>query len=210
MSPVSPVSSIEHATVILIDDDELLSAVLAAVLVSVQIRVRSFTSAQAYLNEYDASAAGCIISDIRMPGMDGLSLQKNLKALRAINPLIFITSHADVSMAVHAMQQGAFDFLEKPVDHPRLINAVQRALTSDRDHRDGLARLGEIRRRFDALTRREQEVLDLMADGKPNKLIAAQLNIAERTVEYHRASLMEKTKASSLAHLLRMKIALEQ
>jgi two-component system, LuxR family, response regulator FixJ len=203
-------SSSDRANVVLIDDDELLSAALASVLQAAQFNVRCYHHAQNYLNEYDRARPGCVVSDIRMPGMDGLSLQQQLNSRGAINPVIFITSHADVTMAVHAMREGAFDFLEKPVDNRRLIGSVQRALDADRTNRSRLAVVEDIARRFESLTRREREVLELMANGKPNKLIAAQLNIAERTVEYHRASLMEKTAAPSLAHLLRMRLELEK
>ena len=210
MSTVSSLPGGQRPTVVLIDDDELLASALASVLRAAQFNVRSYDQAQSYLDAYDPSEPGCVVSDIRMPGMDGLSLQQQLNKRGAVNPVIFITSHADVTMAVHAMREGAFDFLEKPVDDRRLIGSVQRALEIDQTNRAKLAVVEDISRRFDALTRREREVLNLMADGKPNKLIAAELNIAERTVEYHRASLMEKTDAPSLAHLLRMKLELER
>jgi two-component system, LuxR family, response regulator FixJ len=210
MSTVSSLSGAHRPIVVLIDDDELLASALASVLRAAHFNVRSYDQAQTYLDAYDPSEPGCVVSDIRMPVMDGLSLQQQLNKRGAINPLIFITSHADVTMAVHAMREGAFDFLEKPVDDRRLIGSVQRALEIDQTNRSKLAVVEDISRRFDALTRREREVLNLMAAGKPNKLIAAELNIAERTVEYHRASLMEKTDAPSLAHLLRMKLELER
>lgn len=210
MSTASTVSGGDRSTVVLIDDDELLSAALSSVLCCAQLGVRAYHSAQTYLDEYDSTEPGCVVSDIRMPGMDGLTLQQHLNRQGAINPIIFITSHADVTMAVHAMREGAFDFLEKPVDNTRLIDSVHRALERDRSNRSKLAIMGDAAHRFESLTKREREVLDLLADGKPNKLIAARLNIAERTVEYHRASVMEKTAAASLASLLRMKLELER
>jgi FixJ family two-component response regulator len=139
-----------------------------------------------------------------MPGMSGLELQQQLNLRGAIIPVIFITGHGDIPMAVEAMQHGAFDFLQKPFRDQDLIDRIQRALERDARSRAALAHHEQIRERFNSLTPREREVLALMTRGKPNKVMAAELGVSQRTVEIHRARVMEKTGAASLAQLVRM------
>ena len=144
-----------------------------------------------------------------MPGMSGLELQQQLNLRGAIIPVIFITGHGDIPMAVEAMQHGAFDFLQKPFRDQDLIDRIQRALERDDRNRATLAQHERIRARFATLTPREREVLTLMTRGKPNKVMAADLGVSQRTVEIHRARVMEKTGAPSLAQLVRMAMDLE-
>jgi len=146
---------------------------------------------------------------VRMPGMSGLELQQQLNLRGAVIPVIFITGHGDIPMAVEAMQQGAFDFLQKPFRDQDLIDRIQRALERDSRSRAALDEHSRIRQRLDSLTPREREVLTLMTRGKPNKVMAAELGVSQRTVEIHRARVMEKSGAASLAQLVRMVMDLE-
>jgi FixJ family two-component response regulator len=146
------------------------------------------------------------VLDIRMPGMSGLELQVKLNERHSILPIIFITGHGDVPMAVEAMQAGAVDFIQKPFRDQDLIDRINRALEKDREMRSQLRERDEIRRRMSQLTPREREVLELVTQGKANKVIAGDLNVSQRTVEIHRARVMEKMGANSLAHLVRMVI----
>jgi FixJ family two-component response regulator len=165
------------------------------------------SSATEFLNSYDPQQPGCAVFDVRMPGMSGLALQGELNQRGAIIPVIFITGHGDVPMAVEAIQNGAFDFLQKPFHEDDLLNCIQRALSRDRDTRSQLGEKDRIRARLAALTPRERQVLKLVTAGKPNKIMAADLGVSQRTVEIHRANLMEKMGATSLAHLVRMEMA---
>jgi FixJ family two-component response regulator len=149
------------------------------------------------------------VLDVRMPGMSGLELQQFLNLRGAVIPVIFITGHGDIPMAVEAMQQGAFDFLQKPFRDQDLLDRVQRALEKDRGNRAQLREKNRIQERRDSLTPREREILDLMTRGKPNKVMAADLGVSQRTVEIHRARVMEKMGASSLAQLVRMVMDLD-
>jgi FixJ family two-component response regulator len=195
--------------VFIVDDDDAVRASLRLLLKSVGIAATALGSAQEYLKNIDAVQPGCLLLDIRMPGMSGLELQQELNLRGAIVPVIFITGHGDVPMAVEAMKQGAFDFLQKPFRDQQLIDCVQRALAKDHDNRVTLAEHGKIRARLESLTPREREVLDLMIRGKPNKVMAADLGVSQRTVEIHRARVMEKMAAGSLAQLVRMMMDLE-
>jgi len=198
------------ALVAIIDDDELLIKLLSAVLTTAGFAIQSHTSPRSFVDCYDPDQPGCVVSDIQMPEMTGLELQQHLNLLGAVSPVIFLTGTADVSMAVEAMRHGAFDFLEKPIGNQALVDAVRRAIEHDATNRKQLAQLGRIRARFDSLTRREHDVYRLLAEGFANKQIAAELNIAGRTVELYRARVMEKMNVRSLAQLLRMKIELEK
>jgi len=146
---------------------------------------------------------------VRMPGMSGIELQQQLNLRGATIPVIFITGHGDIPMAVEAMQHGAFDFLQKPFRDQDLIDRIQRALERDARNRAALTQHARIRQRFESLTPRERDVLMLMTRGKPNKVMAAELGVSQRTVEIHRARVMEKSGADSLAQLVRMVMDLE-
>ena len=198
------------ATVFVVDDDEAVRDSLRMLLKSVGLPVTLFASAQEFLAAYQADHPGCVILDIRMPGMSGLDLQRHLTLRGAIIPIVFITGHGDVPMAVDAMQHGAFDFLQKPFRDQDLIDRVQRAFDKDAASRRALAEVGRIRYHLESLTAREREVLALVTSGKANKVIAAELDVSPRTVAIHRARVMEKMEAPSLAALVRMVIDLER
>lgn len=198
------------ATVFVVDDDDAVRSSLRLLLKSVGFPVALFPSAQEFLAAYRTEHPGCLVLDIRMPGMSGLDLQRHLSLQGAIIPVVFITGHGDVPMAVDAMQQGAFDFLQKPFRDQDLIDRVQRAFEKDATSRRALAEVGRIRAHFESLTEREREVLALVTAGKANKVIAAELEVSPRTVEIHRARVMEKMEAPSLAALVRMVLDLER
>ncbi len=196
-------------TVFVVDDDEGVRNSLRFLLKSVGLQVHTLASAGELLETYKPSQPGCLVLDVRMPGMSGLELQQQLNLRGAVIPVIFITGHGDIPMAVEAMQQGAFDFLQKPFRDQDLIDRIQRALERDARNRAALDQHAKIRERLDSLTPREREVLALMTRGKPNKIMAAELGVSQRTVEIHRARVMEKSGAASLAQLVRMVMDLE-
>jgi two-component system, LuxR family, response regulator FixJ len=197
-------------TVFVVDDDEAVRGSLRLLFKSVGLPMQPFASAQDFLSAYDAQHPGCLVLDIRMPGMSGLDLQERLSLSGAIIPIIFITGHGDVPMAVQAMRHGAFDFLQKPFRDQDLIDRVQRAFEKDNANRVHLSKRDRIRERFESLTAREKEVLRLVTGGKANKVIAGNLGVSHRTVEIHRARVMEKMEAHSLAELVRMTIEIDQ
>lgn len=193
-----------QAVVFVIDDDESVRGSLRFLLRSVGLECRTMDSATEFLEGYDPAQPGCLVLDVRMPGMSGLELQQQLNLRGAIIPVIFITGHGDIPMAVEAMQQGAHDFLQKPFRDQDLIGRIQRALEKDAQARAALDQHEGIRERLEALTPREQEILALMMQGKANKVMAHELDLSQRTVEIHRARVMEKSGAGSLAELVRM------
>ncbi len=190
--------------VFVVDDDEAVRSSLRLLLKSVGLVPATFGSAREFLGKYDPAQPGCVVLDVRMPEMSGLELQELLNKQGAVIPVIFITGHGDVPMAVEAMQAGAFDFLQKPFRDQDLIDRIQRALGKDRRSRAELSERGAIEQRLQELTPREREVLAMVTSGKPNKIMAADLGVSQRTVEIHRARVMEKMGASSLAQLVRM------
>jgi two-component system, LuxR family, response regulator FixJ len=192
------------STVFVVDDDEAVRNSLRFLLKSVGLATQTLASAREFLESYKPQQPGCLVLDVRMPGMSGLELQQQLNLRGAVIPVIFITGHGDVPMAVEAMQQGAFDFLQKPFRDQDLIDRIQRALERDSRSRTTLAQHTKIRERLDSLTEREREVLTLITRGMPNKVMAAELGVSQRTVEIHRARIMEKSGAASLAQLVRM------
>ena len=198
------------AQVFIVDDDEAVRGSLRLLIRSVGLQAQAFGSAQEFLASYDARHPGCLILDVRMPGMSGLELQQELNRRGATIPVVFITGHGDVPMAVEAMQQGAFDFLQKPFRDQELLDRVQRALARDAESRASMAARAEILERLASLTPRETEVLRLVTNGKANKVVGAELGVSQRTVEIHRAHVMEKMKAGSLAELVRMVLDAEE
>jgi two-component system, LuxR family, response regulator FixJ len=196
-------------TVFVVDDDEAVRDSLRFLLKSVGTATKALGSAAEFLSSYDPTQPGCLVLDVRMPSMSGLELQQQLNLRGAIIPVIFITGHGDIPMAVEAMQHGAFDFLQKPFRDQDLIDRIQRALAKDAKNRAALLQHARIRARIESLTPREREVLDLMIKGKPNKVMAADLGVSQRTVEIHRARVMEKSGASSVAQLVRMVMELQ-
>jgi two-component system response regulator FixJ len=192
------------STVFIVDDDTGVRSSIRVLLKSVGLGSTPLASAQEFLKSFDPNQPGCLILDIRMPGMSGMELQQELNLRGAIIPVIFITGHGDIPMAVEAMQHGAFDFLQKPFRDQDLIDRVQRAMARDRENRSALQEHGRIQARLESLTPREREVLNLMTQGKQNKVMASDLGLSQRTVEIHRAHVMEKMGANSVAQLVRM------
>jgi RNA polymerase sigma factor (sigma-70 family) len=183
---------------------------LRLLLRSVKLPVAVYASAQEFLPKYSVDQPGCLIVDVRMPGMSGLELQEQLNLCGAMIPVIFITGHGDISMAVEAMRHGAFDFLPKPFRDQDLLDRVQKALEKDAKNRQEIAQTDRIRELFESLTPREREVLELVTSGNPNKVMAADLGVSQRTIEIHRARVMEKMHANSLAQLVRMVLTLRE
>ena len=194
--------------VFVVDDDDAVRNSLRLLLKSASLSTTAFASAQEFLAGWTADQPGCLVLDVRMPGMSGLELQEELNRRGAIIPVIFISGHADVPMAVEAIQHGAFDFLQKPFSDQDLIDRIQRALAADVGNRQALSQLDELRKRYASLTPREQEVLVLVTDGRANKVMAGDLGVSQRTIEIHRARVMEKMGARSVAQLVRMTLDL--
>lgn len=196
-------------TVFVVDDDDGVRTSLGILLDSADYRPVAFSSALDFLDQYDPVRPGCLLLDMRMPGMNGMQLLQELSRRGAFLPVIFISGHGDVPMAVEAMKNGAFDFLQKPFSQQDLLDRISRALAADAEARQALLLTEELRRRHDTLTPREREVMDLIVAGNANKVIAMDLKLSERTVEIHRARVMEKMATRSVAHLVRMAMALE-
>jgi FixJ family two-component response regulator len=191
-------------TIFVVDDDDAVRESLALLFRSVGLKAETFRSAAAFLAGHDPGRPGCLLLDVRMPGMSGPELQRALIAHGSVLPVIFISGHGDVEMAVQALQDGAVDFVQKPFRDQDLLDKVRSAIEIDARSRVDLARRTEIRERMDTLTARESEVMERVVEGSPNKAIAYDLGISERTVEVHRSRVMEKMKATSLPHLVRM------
>lgn len=190
--------------VYIVDDDLSVRQGMQSLVRSIGLRVVTYESASEFLKAKRADVPSCIILDVRMPGQSGLDLQRHLVEANVQIPVIFITGHGDIPMSVQAMKLGASEFLTKPVRGQDLIDAVQEALARDRELRKDRVELESIRRRFNSLTPRENEVLKLVVAGLLNKQIADELGTSELTIKTHRAHVMEKTGADSLAHLVRM------
>jgi FixJ family two-component response regulator len=200
----------QRPTIFVVDDDSAVRDALKLLLRSVGQSVETYGAGTEFLESYSEDRPGCLVLDIRMPGMSGLELQQKLNEKHSILPIIFITGHGDVPMAVEAMQAGAVDFIQKPFRDQDLIDRINQALEKDTSNRAALGERNDIRRRLETLTPREREVLDLVVHGKANKVIAGDLKLSQRTVEIHRARVMEKMQASSLAHLVRMVLEVGQ
>jgi FixJ family two-component response regulator len=191
-------------TVYVVEDDEAVRDSLELLLKSDGKPVKTYDNANAFLKDYTEKMAGCIVLDIRMPGMDGMELQKKLNDKHSILPIIFVTGHGDVPMAVDAMKEGAIDFIQKPYREEALLEKIDAALALDVEQRKTLGEKQEILRRVKTLTPREHEIMDRMIEGQANKVIAIELEISQRTVEIHRSRVMHKMGTHSLAHLVRM------
>ena len=171
---------------------------------SVNLNHEIFASADEFLEKITSQRPGCLVLDIRMPGLGGLELQDELIRRGNTLPIIFITGHGDVPMAVEAMQKGAVDFIQKPFRDQELLDRIRQALATDEERREEQQQHVEVANRLERLTNREREVFDLVVTGKPNKVIAYELGVSQRTVEIHRARVMEKMQARSLADLVKM------
>jgi two-component system response regulator FixJ len=193
--------------VVVLDDDTAVRESLAALLESDGHRALAYASGREFLDAYDGRMTACLVTDVHMPGANGLEVLASLKARDAGLPIIVITGHADVPMAVKAMRAGAFDFVEKPINGEAFLGAVRAAIVTRARDGHKSDEVATVRVRFADLTPREQDVLRALIIGHPNKVIANKLGISPRTVEIHRARVMEKMQAQSLSHLVRMAIA---
>lgn len=196
-----------EGTIFVVDDDSAMCESLGELLESVDAPVETFSSAREFLESYDPRRPGCLVLDLRMPGMSGLDVQEELATLNIELPIIFLTGFGEVPTAVRAMKNGAFDFIEKPVPSESLIDCVRKALESDRETRRRQARRSEVKARLVTLTPREREVLALVVAARSSKEIAAELGIATKTVEIHRGHIMQKMRAESVANLVSMVMA---
>lgn len=194
--------------VYVVDDDEDVRDSLQWLLESVGLQVVSFGTAQAFLDGYPAGQGGCIVMDVRMPGLSGISAQKKLPEYQIDIPLIMISAHGNVDMAVTAMTQGAQTFIEKPFNDQTLLDHVQRALSEDHASRESLSRKQQLQACYDSLTKREKQVCERVVQGMSNQDMADDLNINRKTIEGHRANMMAKMDAGSLAELIQMAVVL--
>jgi two-component system response regulator FixJ len=206
--PVSDIDPSESPTVYVVDDDESIRTLWRWLMESNGIAVRTFPAAADFIESYRSGAAGCLVLDLRLPGMSGLELQEYLKQRGIEIPIVFVTGYGDVSAAVSALKGGAIDFIQKPFSHKDVFSVIEKAFARDAEMRQRRTRQSAIAGRFAALTEREREVLQRIMEGKPNKIIAAELDISVKTIEFHRAKLMEKAGVTSVAELVR--IALQQ
>ena len=195
--------------VMVVDDDSGVRNAMRSLLKSVGLESALFASAQEFLAAYQPSQGGCLVLDVRMPGMSGLEMQHELNLRGAMIPVIFITGHGDIPMAVEAMPHGAFDFLQKPFRDQDLLDRIQRAIVRDGELRQSLGEHARIRTHLESLTEREREVLDLLTTGKQNTAIAQELGGSPRTIEIHRARVLETMNATSVAELVRRMLDLE-
>ena len=200
-------TSEQQPTVFIVDDDPAIRFAMQALMESVNLQHQIFGSADEFLEVVTEQRPGCLVLDIRMPGLGGLELQQELIERENTLPIIFITGHGDVPMAVEAMQKGAVDFIQKPFRDQDLLDRITEALKTDKERREEQQQHAEVSMRVDRLTNREREVFDLVVTGKPNKVIAYELGVSQRTVEIHRARVMEKMQARSLADLVKMHLA---
>lgn len=191
-------------TVFIVDDDTNIRNATAALIQSVGLPLVAFSTSQEFLEKYDPRQPGCLILDVRMPGMSGLELQQRLNDLGRPLAIIMITGHADVPMTVRGIKAGAVDFLEKPFNDQVLLERVQLALELNRKHRQQQVERDAVAERLAELTPRERQVLDLIVSGETNKAIALQLKISRKTLDIHRANVMRKMKAESIAQLVHM------
>lgn len=196
-------AKLREPTVFVVDDDTAICQSIQWLLQSVGLAVETYTSVDQFLADFDAARPGCLVVDVRMPARSGLDLQAELAARQAMLPIIVITGYADVPVAVRALKAGALDFFEKPFGDQLLLDRVRQAIEIDRHARVAAAERAAVVARLATLTRRERDVLHRVAQGKTNKVIAAELEIGMKTVEVHRARVMEKMGADSVASLIR-------
>lgn len=194
----------EMATVYIVDDDAAVRESLCLLVESVGLRATAFGSATEFLEKFSPQSTGCIVLDIRMPGISGLELQERLNAAGITLPVIIITGHGDITMAVRAMKAGAMDFIQKPFSDQELLDQIHLALERDAQFRADRARFESVKQRTSSLSPRERTVMDLVVSGMSNKAIASELGLSQKTVEVHRAHVMDKMQAGSLAELVQM------
>src|ERR1700675_2972963 len=191
-----------------VDDDDGMRRALDTLLCTVGFKTAVYSRPTDFLANFKADAPGCLVVDIRMRDMSGLEVQQQLNRIGSMMPVIFITGHGDVPMAVQAMKEGAFEFIQKPFRDQDFLDRINHALKQDAENRSTVARRAEIQHRLESLTPRERQVMDFVVDGAANKVIAIDLDLSERTVEIHRAKVMEKMGARSVAHLVKLHLTL--
>jgi two-component system response regulator FixJ len=191
-----------------VDDDDGMRRALDTLLCTVGYKTAVYSKPTDFLANFKTDAPGCLVLDIRMPDMSGLEVQQQLNRMGSMMPVIFITGHGDVPMAVQAMKEGAFEFIQKPFRDQDLLDRINHALKQDADNRSTVARRAEVLHRLETLTPRERQVMEMVVDGAANKVIAIDLILSERTVEIHRAKVMEKMGARSVAHLVKLQLTL--
>ena len=204
MNPLGTRHSTLVQTVFIIDDDASIRRSLSRLLRSADYAVETFPSAEEFLHREHFDGVGCILLDVKMPGLSGMDLQEELSKADYHMPIIFITGHGNIPMSVRAMKKGAVDFLTKPFNDEQLLQAVRTAIGKDREAKVLYAEVGEIRRRIELLSPRENELLRYVITGMLNKEIALKLGIAEKTVKVHRGRIMEKLEVNSVAELVRL------
>jgi FixJ family two-component response regulator len=195
-------------TIYIVDDDDGMRRALTALMTTVGYHAVPFARPAEFLAKFDPTQPGCLVLDVRMPEMSGLEVQQQLNRSGALVPVILITGNGDIPMAVQAMKDGAFDFLQKPFRDQELLDRINAALKQDAENRAVVELHADLKARAESLTPREREVLALVVDGRANKVIAIDLGLSERTVEIHRANVMEKMGARSVAHLVKMHLTL--
>ena len=192
------------STVYVVDDNENICKSLTHLIDAVGYNVKVFSSAQEFLDSYDSAEPGCLVLDVRMPGMSGLGLQEKLAEYRDCLPIIFITGHADVATATEAFKSGAVDFIEKPFSDQKLLDSINKAIEASLEHYSNQIEVADIQERMDALTPRERQILEGVVDGKTNKMIALELGLSPKTVDFHRCNIMEKMGVNSAVQLTRV------
>jgi two-component system, LuxR family, response regulator FixJ len=196
-------------TVFVVDDDDAVRDSLALLLGLQGYCPQAYGSAEAFLDQVDESIRGCVLLDLRLPGMTGLELQTALAARKIAIPILILTAHGDIATARHALKAGAFDFIEKPIDPQRLVPAIEAALAADARAGEDIARRAGLRRKLDQLTTRERQVLEFVVSGRHNREIAADLGISPRTVEVYKARMMQKLQVERLPDLIRIALDLD-
>jgi two-component system, LuxR family, response regulator FixJ len=191
-----------------VDDDDGMRRALDTLLSTVGYKTAVYSRPTEFLANFKADSPGCLVLDIRMPDMSGLEVQQQLNRMGSMMPVIFITGHGDVPMAVQAMKEGALEFIQKPFRDQDLLDRINHALKQDAENRRTVSRRAEVQHRLESLTPRERQVMDMVVDGAANKVIAIDLDLSERTVEIHRAKVMEKMGARSVAHLVKLQLTL--
>jgi FixJ family two-component response regulator len=201
---------VADGTVFVVDDDQAVRESLHMLIRSVGMSVETYPGAREFLDRYNGGQPGCLVLDVRMPGMSGLEMQRHLKEAGVDIPIIIITGHGDVPIAVRAMKDGALEFLEKPFSKQLLLEHIRKALQLDGRRRASSAQRSNIQLRVDSLTDRERQVMALIVEGKASKQVAADLGISKKTVDVHRAHVMEKMQVESLAELVELVVSLRQ
>lgn len=194
----------KNSTVFVVDDDKAVRESLQNLLDSAGITVQVYACAEDFLTDYNPDQLGCLVLDVSMPGITGLELQQALNKREALLPIIILTGHGDVPMAVKAMKQGALDFIQKPFRGQDLLDQVSKALTSSHELYEKRQRIASVKQQLQTLTPREQQIMQMIIEGNANKVIAIDLGLSQRTVESHRANIMQKLNVSSVADLVRI------